>query len=69
MSLGRALQAQGNANEARTAFRSAAEQLEHAGGPGHLEARAARQLPVIRLRLFFFLLTLSSFARRFRLPK
>jgi serine/threonine-protein kinase len=44
MALGRALQAQGKLDEARVAFQSAAEQLEHAGGPDHPLAREARQL-------------------------
>jgi len=44
LALGRALQAEGRSEEARAAFRSAAEQLEHAGGPDHPLARTARQL-------------------------
>lgn len=44
LALGRALQAQGKIDEAHAAFRSAAEQLEHAGGPNHPDARIARQL-------------------------
>jgi tetratricopeptide (TPR) repeat protein len=42
--LGRALQAQQRTSEARAAFRSAAENLEHALGRGDSEALAARQL-------------------------
>jgi tetratricopeptide (TPR) repeat protein len=44
LALGRALKAQGKIHEARVAFRSAAEQLEHAGGPDHPDAHTARQL-------------------------
>ena len=44
LALGRALQAQGKSDEARAAFRSAAEQLEHAGGANHPLAHTARQL-------------------------
>lgn len=42
--MGRALQAQGKADQARAAFRSAAENLEGALGPGHPDSRAARAL-------------------------
>jgi len=42
--LGRALQGQGKREEARSAFRSAAEHLQSALGPDHDETRAARQL-------------------------
>jgi tetratricopeptide (TPR) repeat protein len=41
---GRALQAQGRSDEARAAFRCAAEHLEKTVGPDHPDARAARQL-------------------------
>jgi tetratricopeptide (TPR) repeat protein len=41
---GRALEAQNKTEEARVAFQSAAEQLEHAGGPDHPLARTARKL-------------------------
>ena len=44
LALGQALQAQGKTDEARAAFRSAAEQLEGAGGPDHPLARTAWQL-------------------------
>jgi len=44
LTLGRALKAQGKPEEARAAFRSAAEQLVRAGGPDHPDARAARLL-------------------------
>jgi len=44
LALGQALQAQGETDEARAAFRSAAEQLERAGGPDHPLARTAWQL-------------------------
>jgi len=44
LALGRALQAQSKTDEARAAFRSAAEQLEHAGGPDDPDTRTARQL-------------------------
>jgi serine/threonine-protein kinase len=43
LALGRALQAQGKMDDARSAFKSAAEQLEHAGGPDHPLASTARQ--------------------------
>jgi eukaryotic-like serine/threonine-protein kinase len=41
--LGLALQAQGKVEEARSAFRSAGENLEAAVGPNHPETRSARQ--------------------------
>ena len=41
---GRALQAQGKREEARTACRSAAEHLQNTVGPDHPDTRAARQL-------------------------
>jgi eukaryotic-like serine/threonine-protein kinase len=41
---GRAVQAQGKSDEARAAFRSAAEHLEKTLGPDHPESRTARQL-------------------------
>jgi tetratricopeptide (TPR) repeat protein len=44
LALGRALQAQGKAEEARAAFRSAAEHLRVTLGPAHPDARSARQL-------------------------
>lgn len=44
MARGRALLAQGNSQEARSAFRSAAEQFEHTLGSDHRNTRAARQL-------------------------
>lgn len=44
LALGRAFKAQGKPEEARAAFRSAAEQLVQAGGPDHPDGRAARQL-------------------------
>jgi eukaryotic-like serine/threonine-protein kinase len=44
LALGLALQAQGRRDEARTAFRSAAEHLQSALGPDHPEAHSARQL-------------------------
>lgn len=44
LALGRALQAQGKADEARAAFRSAAEHLEKTLGPENPESRAARRL-------------------------
>ena len=52
LALGRALQAQGKREEARTAFRSAVEQMQSAFGPDHKETLAARQLaePEIPLR-------------------
>jgi tetratricopeptide (TPR) repeat protein len=42
--LGRALRAQGKAEEARVAFRSAAENLQSTVGPDHPDTRGARQL-------------------------
>ncbi len=42
--LGRALQAQRRTDEARSAFRSAAEHLENTLGTENVESRAARQL-------------------------
>jgi serine/threonine-protein kinase len=42
--LGRALQAQGKSEEARAAFRSAAENLQSTVGPDHPDTRSARQL-------------------------
>jgi serine/threonine-protein kinase len=44
LALGRALQAQGKNDEARRAFRSAAQQLEPAVGFDHPDTRVARQL-------------------------
>jgi len=44
LTLGRALQAQDKREEARTAFRSAAEHLQNTLGPDHPDTRAARQL-------------------------
>jgi tetratricopeptide (TPR) repeat protein len=44
LALGRALQAQGRAEEARTAFRTAAENLQDALGPDHPDSRSAVQL-------------------------
>ena len=44
LALGRALQAQGKPEEARAAFRSAAEHLQVTLGPGHPDTRSARQL-------------------------
>jgi tetratricopeptide (TPR) repeat protein len=44
LALGRALQSQGKKDEARAAFRSAAEQLEPAVGPDHPDTREARQM-------------------------
>jgi hypothetical protein len=44
LSSGRALQAQGKQEEARSAFRSAAEQLQDTLGPDHPDTRTARQL-------------------------
>ncbi len=43
LSSGRALQALGQRDEARTAFRSAAEHLQNTLGPDHPDTRAARQ--------------------------
>lgn len=50
MALGNALEAQGKADEAREAYRSAVEQLENAVGPDHAEARTARQLAGLETR-------------------
>jgi eukaryotic-like serine/threonine-protein kinase len=44
LTLGRALQGQGKPDQARTAFRSAAEQLQSAVGPDHPDTRAAVEL-------------------------
>jgi tetratricopeptide (TPR) repeat protein len=44
LSLGRALQARGKREEARAAFRSAAEHLQNTLGPDHPDTRSARQL-------------------------
>lgn len=44
LALGRALQAQGKRDEARAAFRSAAEHLQSALGPDHPDAQTARRL-------------------------
>jgi len=44
LALGRALQAQGKADEARTAFASAAQNLERSAGPDHPDSRTARRL-------------------------
>jgi tetratricopeptide (TPR) repeat protein len=44
LNLGRALQAQGKSEEARAAFRSAAENLQNTLGPDHPDTRSARQL-------------------------
>jgi eukaryotic-like serine/threonine-protein kinase len=44
LALGRALQAQGKADEAHAAFHSAAEHLENTLGQDHQESRTARQL-------------------------
>lgn len=44
MAVGRCLQAQGKLDQARTAFRSAAEHLQNAVGPDHPDTRSARQL-------------------------
>jgi len=43
LNLGRALQAQGKSEDARAAFRSAAQNLERALGPDHPDARTASQ--------------------------
>jgi serine/threonine protein kinase/tetratricopeptide (TPR) repeat protein len=43
LTLGRALRAQGRRAEARTAFQSAAENLQNAVGPDHPDTRIARQ--------------------------
>ena len=47
LALGRALQAQGKLDEARAAFRSAAENLQSTVGPDHPDTRSARQLAVL----------------------
>jgi hypothetical protein len=44
LALGRAIQAQGKRNEARTALRSAAEHLDSALGSKHPDTRIAKQL-------------------------
>ena len=44
LKLGTALQAQGKTDEARTAFRSAAEHLQSTLGPDHPDTRRAREL-------------------------
>ena len=44
LTLGNALKAQGKYDEARAAFRSAAEHLNSALGPDHLDSRTTRQL-------------------------
>ncbi|MBZ5574111.1 MAG: protein kinase [Acidobacteriia bacterium] len=44
LALGRGLQAQGKPDQARVAFRSAAEHLQNAVGPDHLDTRSAQQL-------------------------
>lgn len=44
LSLGKALQAQGKTDEARAAFRSAAEHLQNALGPEHPDTQSAQQL-------------------------
>lgn len=44
LALGRALQAQGKSEEARSAFRSAAENLQNTLGSDHPDSRQARQL-------------------------
>jgi tetratricopeptide (TPR) repeat protein len=46
LALGRALEAQGKSDEARAAFASAAEHLQHAIGPDHPDTRAAQKLAV-----------------------
>jgi tetratricopeptide (TPR) repeat protein len=51
LALGRALQAQGRLEEARTAFRPAVEHLHSALGPDHVETRAARQLAEMEIPL------------------
>jgi eukaryotic-like serine/threonine-protein kinase len=48
LNLGRALQAQGKSEEARAAFRSAAENLQNTLGPDHPDTRRARQLAEFR---------------------
>jgi len=49
--LGRALDAQGQPQEARAAFRSAVEHLQSALGPDHLETQAARKLAQTEIKL------------------
>jgi serine/threonine protein kinase/tetratricopeptide (TPR) repeat protein len=44
LALGRALQAEGKTEEARAAFRSAAENLQNTAGPGHPDTHSAQQL-------------------------
>jgi hypothetical protein len=44
LTLGNALKAQGKHDEARAAFRSAAEHLNSALGPDHPDSRTAQQL-------------------------
>ena len=44
LTVGRALQAQGKHEEARAAFASAAEHLQHSLGPDHPDTRSAQQL-------------------------
>jgi tetratricopeptide (TPR) repeat protein len=44
LTLARVLSAEGNASEARSSAKAAAQQLEQAVGPDHPETRAARQL-------------------------
>jgi len=44
LALGRALQAQGKREEARDAFRSAAENLEHAVGRNHPDTQRAWEM-------------------------
>jgi hypothetical protein len=44
LTLGRALQAQGKLEQARTAFRSAAQNLQNTAGPDHPDTRSAQQL-------------------------
>jgi serine/threonine-protein kinase len=48
LNLGRALQAQGKSEEARAAFRSAAENLQNTLGPDHPDTRSAQQLAEFR---------------------
>ncbi len=49
LSLGRALRGEGKLDQARTAFLSAKEQIEHAAGPDHPDARVARELAAAAL--------------------
>lgn len=44
LSLGKALEAQGKTDEARAAFRSAAEHLQNTLGPDHPDTQSAQQL-------------------------